>query len=81
MCFKIEDHIWRVYRYLMQKYGTKRAEIDIYPLRWYIHTGRASGAYLRAFLKAKPYMIGRKLHQGGSHDEAIARANEYIISK
>ena len=47
MCFKIEDHIWRVYRYLMRKYGTKRAEIDIYPLTWYIHTGRASGAYLR----------------------------------
>lgn len=81
MCLKIDEQIWKVYRYLSNKYGTKRADIDIYPLRWYINTGRASAAYLRAFLSVKPYMVGRKLHMGGSHDEAIARANEYITGK
>ena len=81
MCLKIEEHIWKVYRYLSSKYGTKMADIEIYPLTWYIHTGRASTAYLRAFLSTKPYMIGRKLHMGGSHDEALARVNEYIISR
>lgn len=81
MCLKIEDHVWKVYRYLIRKYGTKTAEIEVYPLRWYINTGRASTAYLRAFLSVKPYMVGRKLHDGGSHDEALARANEYIMSK
>lgn len=82
MCLKIEDHIWKVYRYLSRKYGTKRADIDIYPLTWYIHTGRASTAYLKAFLTVKPYMVGRKLHNGGgSHDDALARVNEYITGK
>ena len=81
MCLKIDDHIWKVYRYLLRKYGTKRADIDIYPLTWYINTGRASASYIRAFLNTKPYMIGRKLHMGGSHDEALARTNEYIISR
>ena len=46
---KVDEQVWKVYRYLMRKYGTKRADIDIYPLKWYINTGRASAAYLRAF--------------------------------
>lgn len=82
MSLKIDEQIWKVYRYLSDKYGTKRADIDIYPLRWYINTGRASAAYLRAFLSVKPYMVGRKLHNGGgSHDDALARVNEYITGK
>ena len=79
---KVDEHTWKVYRYLMRKYGTKIADIDIYPLRWYINTGRASAAYLRAFLSVKPYMVGRKLHNGGgSHDDALARVNDYITGK
>ena len=81
MCIKIDDHVWKVYSYLTRKYGTKRADIDISPLKWYINTGRASTAYLKAFLAAKPYMVGRKLHQGGSYDEALARVNEYISKR
>lgn len=75
---RIDDYIWKVQKNLMDKYGVNEAERDIDPLKWYIYTGRASTGFINLLLCAKPFMIARKLHMGGSVDEAIDRIKIYI---
>lgn len=74
----IDVCLWGIERYLMSKYGISQAQRDMSPLLWYVNTGRASIDFIRKLMQAKPYMIGRKLHAGGSYDEAIKRVSSYI---
>lgn len=74
----IETGLWAIQRYGMQHYGVDEAAQDIAPLSWYISTGRASVEFIRMVLTAKPFMVARKLHEGGSYDEAIQRVMDYI---
>lgn len=74
----IETGLWAIQRYLMEKYGLDQSYQDIAPLSWYIGTGRASIDFTRAVLTAKPFMIGRKLHEGGTYDEVIQRVKDYL---
>lgn len=74
----VEALLWRIQSYLIRKHGTRQAEIDMYPLRWYIDTGRASIGFLRVLFSAEPFMIARRLHAGGSYDEAISRLKDYL---
>ena len=74
----IETGLWHIERYLLQKYGSAQAARDMEPLKWYIATGRASTEFIWAILTAKPFMIGRLLHKGGSVDEAIQRLKKYV---
>lgn len=78
MSEKAERYIWQVESYLMSKYGVDVAYRDIDPLIWYISTGRASLEFLRLLSYKRPYLIGRKLHEGGSVDEIIKRIKDYI---
>ena len=75
---KTDSYIWAVKLYLMKRYGCDQAEKDVYPLAWYVNTGRASNSFLHNLSDAKPYMIARKLHLGGSIQEAIDRVIQYI---
>ena len=70
--------LWDIERYLMQKYGTDAAQSDMAPLRWYVETGRASVDFIRKLMIAKPFMVARKLHEGGSYDEALDRVKKLI---
>ena len=70
---KIENCIWNIEYFLMKKYGCSAAEREVAPLKWYINTGRASVPFLINLLEAKPFVIARALHQGGSDDEIIRR--------
>lgn len=74
----IETGLWHIERYLMDKYGGQQASVDCAPLKWYINTGRAPLDFIRLVLNAKPFMIGRKLHEGGSYEDAINRVAKYI---
>lgn len=74
----IDDYIWKIQKILMEKYGTMAADREIAPLVWYIETGRASTPFLRKLIDAKPFMIARKLHMGGSDAEIIDRVKAYI---
>lgn len=76
----IETGIWHIQRYLMERYGVDQAEQDVAPLAWYIGTGRASVDFIRAILTGKPFMIARKLHEGGTYDEVIQRVKDYLGS-
>lgn len=74
----IDTGLWHIQRYLIEKYGTAIAERDMYPLQWYVATGRASFDFLRRLFNAKPFMIARKLHQSGTCDDAIQRIKDYL---
>lgn len=74
----VYKYIWEVRHRLMLKYGRVESLIDIAPLTWYIETGRDSADFLRALLSCKPFMIARKLHEGGSYEEVMRRVKEYI---
>lgn len=74
----VECYIDRVVEYLTHKYGTDTALREISPLEWYVWTGRASCDFLRALVSSKAYMVGRKLHEGGSYTEIINRIHQYL---
>lgn len=74
----IETFLWCVQRELMDRYGVDAASREIEPLRWYIGTGRASTPCIRKMMEANPFMLARKLHQGGSTIEIINRILKYI---
>ena len=74
----IDTCIWSIKRYMMKTYGCDTAVREMYPLEWYIETGRASTDFLRKLIAAKPYMVARRLHKGGSDLEAISRVKNYI---
>ena len=75
----IECGLWAIQRYLMEKYGTAAAERETAPLKEYVYSGRASAYFLSYLLAAKPFMIGRELHKGGSDTEAIERVKGYLM--
>lgn len=74
----IETGLWAIQRYLIDKYGIDQSRIDVEPLEWYIQTDRAPLDFIRKVLTAKPFMVARKLHEGGSYDEVIRRVKDYI---
>lgn len=74
----IETCLWHIQRSIMEKCGCDKAERAMYPLKWYVQTGRASVDFLRALLEAKPFMVGRTLVKGGSDQEVIAAVKKRI---
>lgn len=76
---KVDDKLWQVQMYLAKSMSFDEAERTVYPLRWYVNTGRASVPFLKALLSAKTYMVARKLSVGGSVDECIARVRKHLV--
>lgn len=74
----IDTCLWHIQRSIMRYNGLDQSERDIAPLKWYINTGRASVDFLGKLIEAKPFMVGRKLHEGGSYDDALERVKKYI---
>ena len=76
----IENGLWRIQRYLIYRRGLTVSESEraVAPLAWYVATGRASADFLRRMLTAKPFMLARKLTQGGSDDEILRRIKKYL---
>lgn len=77
-CTTIDEYLWKVKVYLMKKHGTDQAMRDVYPLLWYVATGRASAAWLRMLMAKTPYNVAKLLHKGGSVDEVMERLHCYI---
>lgn len=74
----IIDYVWDV-RTALRRYGdTDQAERDLAPLVYYINTGRASCRFLRLLLETKPFLVARRLHAGGSVNDAISRVCSLI---
>lgn len=74
----IDTGLWAIQRCLMNKYGIDTARRDMEPLKWYIETGRASTPFIASLLDARPWMIARMLHKGGSYDAVLKRIKKYV---
>lgn len=57
-------------------YDQKR--ITVAPLSDYIFSGRATCDFCRALINTKPYLIARRLLQGGSDQEIMKRIKKYL---
>ena len=74
--FNEDDYIYSVQKCVMYKHGKGISESlnIIYPLSWYVTTGRASASFIRAMYEVKPYVMARLLVKGystGSHDDVV----------
>ena len=67
-----------IYFLLMRKYGVDCADRDIYPLAWYINTGRAPAHFIDLLGKAKLFMVCNRLHKSGSAEEILDRIFKLI---
>lgn len=82
MLYEVDEYIWKVRMYLWKKCGsTNETDIMIYPLTYYVNTGRASTPFLKALLKIKPYIIGRHLikHKDGCLDDQVKLLKEKVL--
>lgn len=69
----LDSLLWSIEREIMNRHGVDAASRAISPLVWYINTGRASSAFLRQLLKARPVLVARDLCKGGSDETIINR--------
>lgn len=74
----IDNGLWAIQLCLMNKYGVDTARRDMEPLKWYIGTGRAPIQFISDLLDAKPFMVARILHKGGSYDDVLKRIKKYV---
>lgn len=70
---KIETMMWHIQRELMQRHGCDNAERMMYPIMWYVNSGRASAAFLAKLYATRPVLVARDLAKGGSDEEIINR--------
>ena len=81
--FSDDDYIYAVQKCVMFKHGKGISESlnIIYPLSWYLTTGRASASFIKAMYEVKPYVMARLLVKGyydGSHDDVIAAIKKKV---
>ena len=74
--FDENEYIYAVQKCVMYKHGKGISESlnIIYPLSWYITTGRASASFIKSMYEVKPFVMARLLVKGyttGSHDDVI----------
>lgn len=53
----------------------------VYPLRWYIASGRASTPFLKSLLTVRPDVIARILIVGGTDQEIVDRIRTRVEGK
>lgn len=72
----VNDSAWRMLNRqdLPWRFGTE----PVYPLRWYIASGRASSPFIRKLLSIRPDVIARILISGGSDQEIVSRIKARI---
>lgn len=70
--------LWNIQREDMMRHGVDVSNRDIDPLTWYISTGRASGEFIRKLRAARPVLVARDVHKGGSYEDVINRVCKRI---
>ncbi len=73
----IDKYLWDVQDRIMKKHGYSfdQSYNVLYPLSYYINTGRASAAFLHNVQFVKPFVMARllvKKYEHGTVDECIA---------
>lgn len=75
---RAEQKLMEIERWLMTRYGVDAASRMLYPLAWYVNTGRAIADFLRRLYEAKTFVVGRLLAKEGSVDETVNRVKARI---
>lgn len=73
----VDNYIWKVQQKIIEKQGYTydQSYNVVYPLSYYVNTGRASAEFLRNMQYVKPYIMARllaKKYAHGTVDECIA---------
>lgn len=74
---KDEIKLQSIWMYLTKHHTIREADAILYPLQWYILTGRAGYDFRQAFHAAKPFMVARRLEKASTDEEAIN--NLYLL--
>lgn len=71
--YSIEGYLWDTRKAMWKTISVNDSSNAIYPLAWYIKTGRASLEFLRKMIQVKPYVMARYLIkiQDNSVDAAV----------
>ena len=73
------EYIIRLYeKKLWKKHGITEGSRLLYPLEWYLNTGRASADYIHRLADAKSKDIVAILEADGSVEEVCSRLKEYL---
>ena len=77
-------YLREVWEYIMRKelWNITQTDNAVYPLKWYIDTGRASAEFLRRMYAIRPFLIGRRLIKAAKEhyttDEAVQLVKELV---
>lgn len=63
---------------LWKKHGITEGSRLLYPLKWYLNTGRASADYIHRLADARSKDITAILEADGSVEEVCSRLKEYL---
>lgn len=79
----IDEYVWNVRNIIVKKhgYGIDQSYNVLYPLTYYINTGRASAQFLHDMQHVKPFVMARILANGyesGTVDECIAAIKKKV---
>jgi len=74
--YAVNDSAWKILNKEDRQwfFGTE----PVYPLNWYISSGRASSMFIRKLITVRPDVIARILVKGGSDQEAVANIKKRI---
>ena len=74
--YAVNDSAWRILNRsdTPWMYGTQ----PVYPLNWYISSGRAPTPFIRQLLTIRPDVIARILLKGGSDQDVVQRIKNRI---
>lgn len=73
------EYILRYYeKMLWKKHGITDGSRLLYPLKWYLNTGRASADYINRLDRADYKQIMAILEAEGSVEEVCSRLKEYL---
>lgn len=76
--YDVDNYVWKVFRILLRDFPWNDAENLVSPVRWYIRTGRAPWEWCKLLTAAKPFMVARRLRDGGTYEEALTRVHQLI---
>ncbi len=71
--YSIEEYLWDTRKAMWKTISVNDSSNAIYPLKWYIGTGRASLEFLKKLIQVKPFVMARFLIkiQDNSVDAAV----------
>ena len=73
-----ENTISNIELRLAREYGTLDAQRKVYPLKWYIYTGRACIEFIKRLNASPACNVCKALHNSGSDETVIKRVKKEI---